>query len=51
MRAIISRLMFWFPRSILLTALWLVPSASASCDCVQPLCWRASRINWPIRPR
>ncbi|CAM5325614.1 hypothetical protein SGRI78S_01281 [Streptomyces griseus subsp. griseus] len=38
MRAIISRLMFWLPRSMRLTALWLVASASASCVCVQPRC-------------
>ena len=31
MRASISRLRFWWPRSMRLTALWLVPSASASC--------------------
>lgn len=38
MRAIISRLMFWLPRSMRLTALWLVARASASCVCVQPRC-------------
>ena len=37
-RATISRVMFWCPRSMRLTALWLVASTSASCDWVQPRC-------------
>ena len=36
MRAIISRERFWWPRSMRLTALWLVPSRSASWFWVQP---------------
>ena len=50
-RAIISKVRFWWPRSIRLTALWLVLSTSASCCCVQPRCLRASRIRVPMRLR
>ena len=49
--ASISRERFWWPRSIRLTALWLVPSTSASCCWVQPRCLRASRIRLPMRRR
>lgn len=51
MRAIISRLMFWLPRSMRFTALWLVASASASWVWVQPLCCRATRMSLPMRAR
>ena len=47
-RASISSETFWWPRSIRFTALWLVLSASASCCCVQPRCWRALRMSVPI---
>ena len=50
-RASMSSDRFWWPRSMRLTALWLVPSTSASCCCVHPRCLRASRIRWPMRPR
>ena len=51
MRASISRVRFWCPRSIRFTALWLVASTSASCCWVQPRCLRASRMRLPIRAR
>ncbi len=51
MRASISRLRFWWPRSMRLTALWLVFSTSASWGWVQPRCLRASRIRLPIRAK
>ena len=51
MRATMSRVRFWWPFSMRLTALWLVLSTSASWVCVQPRCRRASRIRLPIRAR
>ena len=44
-RLTISRLRFWPPASIRCTALWLVPSTSASWVWVRPRCFRASRIR------
>ena len=50
-RASISRLRFWCPRSMRFTALWLVPSTRASSVWVSPRCRRASRMSEPILPR
>ena len=50
MRASISRERFWWPFSMRLIALWLVPSVSASCCWVRPRCLRASRMRFPMRP-
>ena len=47
-RAIISRLIFCPPFSMRLTALWLVPRAVASSDCVMPRAIRVSWINVPM---
>ena len=51
MRASMSSVRFWAPFSMRLIALWLVFSRSASCNCVMPLCWRASRMRLPMRAR
>ncbi len=51
MRASISRLRFCLPCSMRATALWLVPSDSASSFCVMPWWRRASRIKVPMRAR
>ncbi len=51
MRVTMSRLRFWLPASMRWTALWLVPSTSASWVWVSPRCLRASRIRPPIRSR
>ena len=44
-----SRVRFWPPCSMRATALWLVPSRSASCCWVRPRCRRASRTREPMR--
>src|SRR5215218_6931533 len=44
-----SRVRFWLPCSMRATALWLVPSRSASCCWVRPRWRRASRTREPMR--